>query len=142
MDNHQGDGNSLRHRVASCSSHSEVLFGTIAPHWRRQGLFFTVSSWSYYCHTRNKVKTPAAIGGSNSAIWPEISINKHADYGKIHTFSSGLYYYSANTGRFKISGQRCCFERHSQLCCFHRGKYRSVHWQAPCRNDSKKWIGM
>jgi hypothetical protein len=33
------------------------------------------------CHTRNEVKTPAAMGGSTSAIWPGISINHHADYG-------------------------------------------------------------
>ena len=85
MDHHQGDGNSLRHRVASCySSHSEVLFGTTAPHWRRRGLISQSRFGLTNCHTRNEVKTPAAMGGSDSATWPGISINNHANCGKTY----------------------------------------------------------
>ena len=70
MDHHQGDGNSLLHQVASCySSHSPPL-----PHWRDGESFFPQSRVGLNCHTRNEVKTPAAMGGSNSAIWPGIQL--------------------------------------------------------------------
>ena len=68
LDHHQGDGNSLLHQVASCySSHSGLIPQS------RVGL---------NCHSRNEVKTPAAMGGSASAIWPGIQLTTMQTTGK------------------------------------------------------------
>jgi hypothetical protein len=77
MDHHQGDGNSLLHQVAPCySSRSQVLSWhnrTLLIGEGRRGLF-PLSRVGLNCHTRNEVKAPAAMGGSASAIWPEIQL--------------------------------------------------------------------
>jgi hypothetical protein len=46
----------------------------------RRGLI-SQSQVGLNCHSRNKVKTLAAMGGSNSALGPAISTNNHANYG-------------------------------------------------------------
>jgi hypothetical protein len=78
MDHHQGDGNSLLHQVASCYIPATLNCSS----FEGRGGLISQSRVGLNCHSRNEVKTPAAVGGSDSAIWPAISINNHADYGK------------------------------------------------------------
>jgi hypothetical protein len=77
MDHHQGDGNSLLHQVTSCCIPATLHRSS----FEGRGGLISQSQVGLNCHSRNEVKTPAAMGGSNSAMWPAIAINNHADCG-------------------------------------------------------------
>jgi hypothetical protein len=73
MDHHHGDGNSLLHQVASCYIPATLNRSS----FEGRGGLISQSRIGLNCHSRNEVKTLAAMGGSNSALGPAISINNH-----------------------------------------------------------------
>jgi hypothetical protein len=78
MDHHQGDGNSLLHQVASCYIPATLNRSS----FEGRGGLISQSRVGLNCHSSNKVKTPAVMGGPASAIWPGIQLTTMQTTGK------------------------------------------------------------